>query len=108
MTSRQFFVALSTKALSLAFCILFSTVLKAQKDSLILSNGNVIVGEIKSLDKGVLTIETAYSKSDFTIEWSGVKEIYSSTSFLVTLKDGQRINGKVQSSDGGKKVIITD
>ncbi|HEX5152976.1 MAG TPA: DUF481 domain-containing protein [Parafilimonas sp.] len=108
MRTLQLLIALSAKALPLTFLILFSTVVKAQKDSLILKNSNIIVGEIKSLDKGVLTIETDYSKSDFTIEWSGVKEIFSSTSFLVTLKDGQRINGKVQSSDSGKKIIITD
>ena len=80
-----------------------STVSYAQKDSLILKNGNVIVGEIKSMDKGVLTIETPYSKNDFTIELSAIKEIYSSTSFLVTLKDGERINGTFRSADGGKK-----
>jgi hypothetical protein len=91
----------------IAFSIVFSLASYAQKDSLILKNGDVIVGEIKSLDKGVITIETDYSKSDFTIEWSGVKEIYSTTAFLITLKDGERINGKFKSADGGKKIIIT-
>jgi len=79
----------------------------SQRDSLILKNKDVIVGEIKSLDKGVLTIETGYSKSDFTIEWSGIKEIYSKTTFLVTLKDGSRINGTFHS-DSLNKIIITD
>ena len=60
----------------IAFLIFFSLVSYAQHDSLILKTGDVIVGEIKSLDKGVVTIETDYSKSDFTIEWSGIKEIY--------------------------------
>jgi hypothetical protein len=79
----------------------------SQHDSLILKNKDVIVGEIKSLDKGVLTIETGYSKSDFTVEWSGIKEIYSKTTFLVTLKDGSRINGAFRS-DSLNKIIITD
>ena len=39
----------------------------SQRDSLILKNKDVIVGEIKSLDKGVLTIETGYSKSDLQL-----------------------------------------
>lgn len=77
----------------------------AQKDSLVLSNGNVIVGEIKSMDKGVLVIETDYSKSDFSIEWSGIREIYSSNRFLFTLMDGRRINGSVKSAGAGKVVI---
>jgi small nuclear ribonucleoprotein (snRNP)-like protein len=75
---------------------------------LILKNGNVIVGELKSLDKGVVTIETDYSKNDFTVEWSGIKEIYSRSQFLITLKDGNRINGTFQSVDGGKKINIIE
>lgn len=78
----------------------------AQHDSLILKNGNTIVGEIKSMDKGVLTIETDYSKTDFTIEWSGIKEIYSKTIFLITLTDGTRIDGAVNSTRDGNKVTI--
>lgn len=78
-----------------------------QKDSLILKTGDIIVGEIKSMDKGVITIETDYSKNDFTIEWSGIKEIYSNSVFLITLKDGRRINGLIRSQ-GDTKITITD
>ncbi len=90
-----------------AFLFFISLKSHAQQDSLILKNNNVIVGEIKSLDKGVITIETGYSKSDFTIEWSGIKEIYSATTFLVTLKNGERITGTFRSADSGTKIIIT-
>ena len=79
----------------------------AQTDSLILINKDVIVGELKSLDKGVVTIETDYSKSDFTIEWKKVKEIYSKTSFIITLKDARRINGFFHSIDSTGKIAIT-
>jgi hypothetical protein len=62
--------------------LMFSTNLSfAQVDSLILKNGNIIVGEFKDMDKGVLTIETDYSDSDFKIEWEGIEEIYSKTNF---------------------------
>ena len=87
-------------------CLFGSIVSLAQTDSLVLKNGNVIVGEIKSLDKGVLTIETPYSKSDFTIEWSGIKEIYSKSKFLVSLTDGKRLNGTLQTAPDGKKIIV--
>jgi len=96
------------KAVMIVSLIIITIPAFSQHDSLILKNKNVIVGEIKSLDKGVLTIETDYSKTDFTIEWSGIKEIYSNTRFLVTLKNGNRINGTFHSQDGGQKVIITD
>jgi len=67
-----------------------------------------MVGEIKNLDKGVLTIETDYSKSDFKIEWSGIKEIYAETYFLMTLTDGRRYNGFLTSTDDGKLKIRTN
>jgi len=87
--------------------LIITNVCFGQKDSLILKTGDKIVGEVKSLDNGVLTIETDYSKNDFTIEWSGIKEIYSKSHFLITLKDGRRINGAVQSL-GNEKITITD
>ena len=90
------------------FLIFFSLKSNAQHDSLVLKNGNIIVGELKSLDKGVVIIETDYSENDFTIEWSGIKEIYVRSMFLITLKDGTRINGKFQSVNGGEKINITD
>ena len=94
--------------LLIVYCLFFGIVSQAQKDSLVLKNGNVIVGEIKSLDKGVLTIETPYSKNDFTIEWGGIREIFSKSQFLVTLTSGTRINGTFESVEGGKKIVITD
>src|SRR6186713_3122852 len=94
------------KNILIGYCLFFGIVSQAQKDSLVLKNGDVIVGEIKSMDKGVLTIETDYSKKDFTVEWDGIKEIFSKSHFLVTLKNGQRINGTVESAEAGKKIII--
>lgn len=79
----------------------------AQYDSLILINGDVIVGEFKDMDRGVLELETPYSKSDFKVEWDGIKEIYSNTRFLITLTDGSRYNSTI-SSDGDDKIMIYD
>jgi len=115
LTSKTFVSLLRTSLIP--FLIFFSFASYAQHDSLILKTGDVIVGEIKSLDKGVVTIETDYSKSDFTIEWSGIKEIYSNTPFLMTLKNGERITGTfhsvdttviIKSSDGKKINTVID
>ncbi len=97
------------KWLLMAIFCLASVRAAAQHDSLILKNKDVIVGEIKSMDKGVLTIETKYSKNDFTIEWSGIKKIYSKTRFLISLSNGQRVNGSINTkSEDSTKVIIAD
>ena len=79
-----------------------------QPDSLIFNNGNTIVGEVKSLERNILKIETDYSDSDFTIEWDGIKEIYTTTNFLITLTNGSRYNGSINSSDPDKITITTD
>ncbi|HEY6504472.1 MAG TPA: DUF481 domain-containing protein [Chitinophagaceae bacterium] len=108
--TRLFFNSVSASCkfmFAIMTCLLVGMIAKAQKDSLVLKNGNVIVGEIKSMDKGVLVIETSYSKSDFTIEWDGIKEIYSKSRFLITLKNGNRINGTFKSVESGSKIEIT-
>jgi len=78
------------------------------QDSLIFKNNDFIVGEIKSMDRGVLTIETDYSKNDFTIEWSGLKEIYTKTHFLITLTNGDRFTGTLTSVDSAYVTIHDD
>ena len=93
---------LSVLLLAIANCCV------AQKDSLVLKNKNLIVGEIKSLDKGVLTIETSYSDKDFQLEWSGVKEIYTLTSFLQIHQSGRRINSSLRSIAGTDSVRLID
>jgi len=52
------------------FLILFFVVsgVKAQTDSLILSNNDLIIGEIKSMEKNILGIEKDYSDVDFKIK----------------------------------------
>lgn len=66
-----------------------------------------MVGEIKSLDKGVITVETDYSDKDFLLEWSGVKEIFCKTRFLITLQNGDRLNGTFYTVEAGKKLLIS-
>lgn len=79
----------------------------AASDSLILKNNDVIIGEIKSMDRGVLTMETDYSDSDFRIEWDGIRELYTVTNFLITLSSGKRYNGTLRTFDD-KQLEITD
>jgi len=81
----------------LFYFILFNFSAKAQKDSLVFTNNNIMVGEVKSLDKGVITIETDYSDSDFKIEWDKVSELYSESTYLINLTDGRRLNGTISS-----------
>jgi len=92
---------------ALVVAVLPFTLLASNADSLVFSNGNVIVGEIKSLDLGVLVMKTSYSDSDFKIEWSGVRRIFTTSMFLVTLENGERYTARLQSADDGHVSITT-
>lgn len=91
--------------------VLFSVLslsLFSQNDKITLKNNDLVVGEIKSMKQGVLSIETSYSDSDFTIEWDGIKSLFSESSFLVTLSNGQRYNGKIRSTSDSQINILTN
>ena len=71
---------LGVAALALLAFIGSAGVAYAATDVVILTNGDRLVGEIKSVEKDVLTIETDYSDSDFKIEWGKVASIESTGS----------------------------
>lgn len=80
----------------------FSILSFGQTDSLIFKNGNYIVGEIKSMNRGVITIETDYSDSDFKIEWEGIQELYSDVLFLISTKNGDNYYGTINATGDGQ------
>lgn len=96
------------KSLLILSILLINFTIKAQTDSVTFHNGNHIVGEVKTLMRGVLTVKTSYSDSDFKIEWKSVKEIFTSNYYLITLSDGSRYNGNISSIEPGKLKITTD
>ncbi len=84
--------------------------LSAQTDSLVMKNGHVLIGEIKSMIKSVVTVETDYSDSDFKIDWDEVSQVFSNQYYLVTLSNGVRVNASINTdtADISKVVLITD
>lgn len=80
----------------------------AQNDSLVLSNGNSLVGEIISMENSVLVMKTPFSKSDFNIKWKEVARIYTTNLYLITLDNGNWYNSNLQSGDGDEIYILGD
>lgn len=74
----------------------------SQNDTITLKNGNVLFGEIKKIRSGVLTMETPYSDSDFTIDFSEVTEIKIQKSCFIILTQGRRRTGSILPSDPNK------
>ena len=96
---------------NLFFIMLFSLakIVYAVNDTLVVSNSDVLVGEIKSMERGVLVMVTDYSDSDFKIEWDNVTKFYSNRNFIVTLSEGERYYGKINSDPtDDKKVVIIE
>ncbi len=73
----------------------------AQNDTIRVKNKNVILGEIKNLSKGVLTIETPYSDSDFKIEFDQIEFIVIQRKCLLLLTHGRRRFGNVTTTKEG-------
>ncbi len=88
----------------ISFLLLFTLVflsfnLKAQLDSLRLTNGDEIIGEVKSMDRGILAFETDYSDDDFTIEWEKVAYIATTTKFMITILGGEKYFTNIHSEN---------
>ena len=83
-----------------------TAVASAATDVVNLVTGEKIVGEIKKVEKDVLTIETSYSDSDFKIEWDQIASIESDREFLVETFGGMRLSGPLKAEAGKKTVLV--
>ena len=95
-----------SKFLFFGLMLLITAKIPAADDSVYVVGKYLIVGEIKGMGKGVLTIETDYSDSDFKIEWSKVGEIYSKRLFILTTSSGKRYYGTIRSDKSDKSSVI--
>jgi hypothetical protein len=87
----------------------FGSITYAQNDTIILKNGDRLIGEIKTMKQAVLTIETEYSDSDFKVEWVNISKLRSTRHFLVRLKDGTRMNSVFKKDlKNPDKIIMYD
>ena len=84
---------------------LISVVVYGQKDTLTLSNNDVLVGTIEKMDRSILTFSTSYDDSDFKIKWREVKTIISQRQFIISVTDGQRHTSNINSVAGKEKIV---
>jgi hypothetical protein len=84
---------------------LISLSLFGQNDSIWMKNKDVLVGELKSLSKSVVTFETDYSDKDFKIDFDKISRFSTQNYFVVNLTDNSRHTGKIKSVEPGKLQI---
>ncbi len=77
-----------------------------QKDTLTLSNNDVLVGSIEKMDRSILTFSTSYDDSDFKIKWGEVKKIKSQRQFIISVTDGERFTTDINSVSGKEKTVV--
>ncbi|MCJ7758148.1 MAG: DUF481 domain-containing protein [Gillisia sp.] len=92
----------------ICFFILIGLTTSAQNDTIRLKNNDILVGEIKSLSAGILTMETFYSDKDFKIEFNNVEALIINRKCLITLTNDRRFYGKIQSENSGGLTIILE
>lgn len=88
-------------------CVLIGTFAFAQRDTLRFQNDDIMVGEVKNLSAGVLTVKTKYSKEDFIIKFNRVKSMTMEKKCIVTLTQGRTLFGYVNSAEEGT-ISITE
>lgn len=93
--------------LILLILVFVSANLSAQIDSVRFTTGDYVLGEISSMQRGVLTIETDYSDSDFKIEWKKVTGIFTVSQFMINLSDGNKYFGTLESLSETKIRLIS-
>lgn len=87
--------------------LFFSGRLAAQNDTLWVKNGNVLYGEIKELNSGVLTMETPYSDDDFSIDYDNVTKLVLERRCIIILVGGERLFGFLRSQEEGKVTVYS-
>jgi putative salt-induced outer membrane protein YdiY len=97
---------------TIGFCVVAfisaAGVAHAAKDVVVTTSGDRLVGEIKGVEKDVLTLSTDYSDADFKIKWDKIASIESDRQFLVETFEGQRISGPLKASAPTKAVVVAD
>jgi len=90
----------------LVIMLLMSVVTWAQNDTIQLINKDILVGEVKSISKGNLIIETAYSDEDFKVEFNKVSGLIIQRKCIIVFTEGRRRFGNIRTDSTGK-VLIT-
>ena len=81
---------------------------KRKDDRMVLSNGDQIVGEIKSVAQGELLFKPEYVLSSMSVDWRMVRELHSQDRYHVKLSTGMFATGTIERrADGSFLVNVT-
>jgi hypothetical protein len=101
------FKPILTSLFVITSAVVYCPDLLAFPDSLVFHNGNIITGEVKGLQKGVLEIDADYNDQNIKVTWLEVKEIYTESQFLITINNTLYL-GRLSSISEDSISIIND
>src|SRR5687767_2335063 len=76
----------------------------AAADTVVLTNGDRLTGDIQKLEKEKLFLKTAYAGS-IGIDWKMVDKLESSRTYKIETQSGLRFQGTLDNSDAGFEII---
>jgi hypothetical protein len=79
---------------------------RPKTDIVFMKNGDKITCEIKSLEKGQLTVKPDYSNGNVVLDWTKVDHIESSQDFVISNTAGTLYSGKIQHDAETKDLTI--
>lgn len=88
--------------------IFLSLSTQAQKDTIVLKNGDELIGRLKEMEKGVAAFKTDYSDSDFKVKWKEVRAITTQSSYLIFVNPDKRYNGRLLHTGANNISLIHD
>ena len=77
----------------------YPLVAREKTDVIVMTNGDRITGEVKTLVNGVLTVNLDYVDGSLSIDWLKVARVESTHLFLVQLENGDVYSARLVSSD---------
>lgn len=76
-------------------------------DQLIMKNGDVITGDISSIDDSKVTIKPAYT-DEFAVNLAEVASVEADQAFDVVLEDGREVEAQFAGADGEQQALIVE
>ena len=89
----------------LVVALAISAAAHGQSDIALFRNGDRLTGEIKSLDRGRVSFDTP-TTGVINLEWDDIDQLFSTTTFEVTLESGERIYGTLAETTGDGEVRV--
>lgn len=76
------------------------------RDTVVLVDNQIIIGEIKLLEGGIMTMKTDFSKVDFKIKWNRVLNVRTTSNFIIVLDNNLRMRGNINEDSLRRNFII--